>query len=91
MLDALCVALALQGPAPAAAADVVVLEGRPAAGLAWRLHLPAAASAEPTTLVIVRIGQPLRRAALTAPMVSAVSPDCDTATTSVSGPTTASR
>src|SRR5213593_430312 len=49
------------------------------------------ASAEPTALVIVMIGQPLSRAALTAPMVSAVSPDWETATTSVSGPAMASR
>ncbi len=57
----------------------------------YRVPVASRASAEPTTLVMVRIGQPLRRAALTAPMVSAVSPDCETATTSVSGPITASR
>jgi hypothetical protein len=49
------------------------------------------ASADPTTLVIARVGQPFDRAALTAPIVSAVSPDWDTATTKVCGPTIASR
>src|SRR2546426_8650288 len=56
-----------------------------------RTPVASRVSAEPTTLVIARIGQPLRRAAFTAPSVSAVSPDWDTATTSVSGPTIASR
>jgi len=70
-----------------------LVDATPISGPACMYSVPVASRerAEPTTLVMARIGQPLSRAALTAPSVSAVSPDCDTATTSVSGPTMASR
>src|SRR2546428_11821650 len=56
-----------------------------------RTPVASRVSAEPTTLVIARIGQPLRRAAFTAPSVSAGSPDWDTAAPGGSRPPVASR
>ena len=69
------------------------MDATPISGPACMYSVPVASreSAEPTTLVMARIGQPFCRAALTAPIVSAVSPDCETAMTSVSGPMIASR
>ena len=54
-------------------------------GPAWR-NITASASrviAEPTVFVTATIGQPCSRAHRVGAMVSAVSPDCVTATTSV--------
>ena len=71
----------------------VFVEATLISGPAWMYRTPCAsrASALPTALQTATTAAPLALAACTAPRVSAVSPDCESATTKVSGPTCGSR
>ena len=71
----------------------VLVEATPISGPAWMYRIPCASRARalPTTLQTATTAAPLALAACTAPSVSAVSPDWESATTRVSGPTSGSR